>query len=76
METTHTLALRIDSDLNIVCRILDLLVTLDAHLPDLSLATTGDAELVISKLSISADRLAVLRRRVAAIPGVRSVTTS
>ena len=71
---TQTLTLRLDSELNVVVRILDLLVTLDVDLPDLSLAASGEAELVISKLSLPADRFAVLKRRIAQIPGVRSVT--
>ncbi len=73
METTHTLTLSIDSDLNVVIRILDLLITLDVALPDVSLRASGEAKLVVSNLSVSEARFAVLKRRVTQIPGVRFV---
>lgn len=74
MTALLKLSLRLDDDLNLVVRVLDLLVTLDIGLPDVSLTTADGPELVISRLSLSTDRFDVLRRRVAQMPGVRSVS--
>ena len=47
---------------------------LDIALPNDLVTTANGHELVISRLSLSAPRFEVLRRRVAQMPGVRSVS--
>ena len=68
------LVVRLDDDLNLVARVVELLIVLDVPTPDITLtARNGEALLTLTKLDLDASALGVLERRVRQTAGSRCV---
>lgn len=71
------LVVRLDDDLNLVARVLELLIVLDVPTPDIALCARNDEiVLTLAKLDLDASALGVLERRVRQTAGSRCVEVS
>ena len=68
------LVVRLDDDLNLVARVVELLIVLDVPTPDITLtARNVEAVLTLTKLDLDVSALGVLERRVRQTAGSRCV---
>jgi hypothetical protein len=69
-----SMVVRLDDDLNLVARVVELLIVLDVPTPDITVTVrNGEAELTLGQLELDGSALGLFARRLRQTAGSRSV---